>query len=102
MLVHQSPVTSVRSNSANSERGDTLLPITAEKLHRLIGGIFRGRVPCGELERMGGRCGSRVLRGGLHSPGRGIEFYRLLLRLGQLQDRLLVGIVLCERSGGGR
>jgi hypothetical protein len=24
------------------------------------------------------------------------------LRLGQLQDRLLVGIVLCERSGGGR
>jgi hypothetical protein len=51
---------------------------------------------------MGGRCGSRVLRGGLHSLGRVIEFYRLLLRLGQLQDRLLAGIVLCERFGGGK
>ena len=61
MLVRQLPAMFVKSNCANLARGGILLPTTVEKLHKLICGIFREIDLCGELERMGERCGNRVL-----------------------------------------
>jgi hypothetical protein len=93
---HRLQATSTTNIPANSTPISTPPPVKAARFRRWSDRTFRGRGPCGGWGRRGERCGSRVLRVGLRSFGRGFGFCRHLWRLVRRRDHLSGGRVQCE------